>query len=112
MDDVTVNSSSFQYGVQYVDLFKVYDLFTAHIVVSDFTGSGTIAVDVEGSLDGENWYVLTNIPFGTTANSDGFYVSSGDYGSKPARFVRAYGVQFSGTPSATVKVTLFGKQTS
>lgn len=112
MDDITVDSGTNVYGVPYVDLFDVYDLFTAHFVVSGFTGSGTLAVDVEGSLDGEHWYILTNIPFGTSDNTDVFHTSDGDFGSKPARFVRAYAVQFSETPSATVNVTVFGKQTS
>ena len=83
------------------DLGEVHENYAIQVNVSGFSGSGTIAVDLYGSLDGVNYYpgALINIPGGTTAAGVFIEVSSTPV---PARYLQAYTTVFSGTPSATV----------
>jgi hypothetical protein len=84
-----------------IDLGAVRDVHAAQFVVSDYTGGGLAAVDVQGSLDGDNWYLVTNI--GGGIGGDGTVYGEG---TVVARYLQAFAEQFSGSPTASVTITM------
>jgi hypothetical protein len=85
-----------------IDFGEIRDMHAATFTVTDFSGSGTIAADLNGSLDGESWYTLANIPGGISGNGVVFNATTNP---APARYVQAFAEVFGGSPSATVTVT-------
>lgn len=87
-----------------IDFGEVKDVHALQATITGFTGSGSIAAAIFGSLDGVNWYTnvdVANIP--GAAGADGVYVNQSTI---PARFVQAIAEVFSGSASATVEITV------
>lgn len=101
---VFVNSSTPVQG-PVIDLGEVRDSFVAQYNVSGFIGSGTIAVDVYGSLDGVTWYLVINLAGGVGADFQGANALGPDglfSPALPARYLQAASSVVAGTSTATV----------
>lgn len=80
------------------DHLRVVDEHALQVEASSFTGSFLI-VQLQGSLDGVGWYVLTAV----NPNSNNTFFS--DVSGVPARYTRVLAEPEDGSTSGTVTVT-------
>ena len=92
---VTVNSTNPGIGVS-MPLGAAFSKHAALFTVEDWTGSGSMNLYIEGSLDGNSWFEMTDTSVGSDAQVHIAPVVV------LALYVRARAQVGAGTPSATV----------